>query len=173
MQHSEEKEHICPVDNEGLCDDCPCHKDPYQVEKKWNANNKNCSKCDSKHICVECVCPKCHTVDLDTMVCGCSPSQKLKEDTLDNLVRDFTTVIPKSKSEVRRRIQEYVTSELQSLMEEIEKLPTRKEYDGNNLESACRAYHIGAENWDEILRLEDGQELFKETVLTLLTQHMK
>lgn len=33
---------------------------------------------------------------------------------------------------------------------------TGKEYDGNDLNSACQFYSIAAENWNEIIRFENG-----------------
>lgn len=43
-----------------------------------------------------------------------------------------------------------------------------EEYDGNNLESACDAYCMAAENWAEIIRYENGRMSYRSEVIELI-----
>ena len=38
-------------------------------------------------------------------------------DEIDSMVRDFTSIVPRSKSEVRRRIQEFAAKEVEAFRE--------------------------------------------------------
>lgn len=43
----------------------------------------------------------------------------MKEQTIDAMVRDFTSVVPRSKSELRTRIEELLAEERSELAEKI------------------------------------------------------
>ena len=46
--------------------------------------------------------------------------REMKKENLNEMVRDFCSVVPKSKSEVRERIQSLLTSFKSELLKEIE-----------------------------------------------------
>ena len=45
----------------------------------------------------------------------------------------------------------------------------RHSYDGNNLRDAADYYNIGAQDWTEIIRLEDGHNLATNSILSALS----
>lgn len=63
----------------------------------------------------------------------------------DKIIPFIKEQIQKAKEEERARIQGF-----------IEGMKLKKDYDGNDLKTACDEYCIGAENWTEIIRYEDG-----------------
>ena len=81
-------------------------------------NKKNCSKCDDKHVCVECVCDDCGTCDLATMTCKCPPmdtnnwKEKLADLTCDSDREYFVeSLLAQQKQQIaeeeRKRINQY------------------------------------------------------------------
>lgn len=56
----------------------------------------------------------------------------------------------RGKKEERTRIKDIIRLEV--IREQS------KQYDGNNLESACDHYAIAANSWEEIIRYEDGHD---------------
>lgn len=58
--------------------------------------------------------------------------------------------------------------ELYRKLEALKPRNNKKPYDGNDLNSACDHYHIGADDWYEILRLEEGIERGLEKAQSLL-----
>lgn len=127
---------------------------------KLNQPQRNGPKCTcNNHYGQECWCPKCHSTttptDCTTMknentsctVANCTlcngsitPTDwEGKQDTYDEFMRDVCSVVPKSKSEVRRRLYALI----QQAKEE-----SRKEYDLRNKEMllvAHRVYEKGIE----------------------------
>jgi hypothetical protein len=64
--------------------------------------------------CIYCGLKKCnHTEKIE------EKGTSWEEDTVDEMVRDFTQVLPRPKSEVRRRIQNKLIQEREALLKEI------------------------------------------------------
>lgn len=75
--------------------------------------------------------------------------KRIKE--LDAMVRDFTQVVPRSKSEVRQRISDYAQQQVQEAVEAILKNATMAEFTPYDVARAVRVEDI-------------------ETILSILTQ---
>lgn len=77
-----------------------------------------------------------------------------------NEVKSFiTSLLKKKDEEVIKKIDEAI--------EDNRKV--RNNYDGNELESACKYHRIKALNWDEILRYEQGKDKALDDLKSLLT----
>lgn len=82
-------------------------------------------------------------------------------------ISECSDVMPDSLSEHKNRIynacldivdifMDKISQRDTALIEELEGKRPKKDYDGSDLNSACEKYHMGAQNWSEILRYEDG-----------------
>lgn len=60
-------------------------------------------------------------------------------------------------------------SRIVKLLEGKKKEFSRNNYDGDDLNSACNFYRIGALNWCEILRFEDGANKVLDFLLSEIT----
>lgn len=111
---------------------------PKEEKKSWNAKEKNCSKCDSKHICVKCVCQECGTVNLDTMICGCRPKEEWKEDTILNCLV-WAGDESSAKKEVIEYIESLLAAERARIAERVKEFPsvTNEGEWFNGYKSAC------------------------------------
>lgn len=72
--------------------------------------------------------------------------------------------------------EDFITDEITSLLSKLEaearkKQTNRKNYDGNNLESASDYYEIGAKTWDEVIRYENGYNQALSDILSLLQSY--
>ena len=86
-------------------------------------------------------CPNCE-------LGGEKPSKEL-----DEMVRDFTQVVPRAKSEVRSRLLAYRNT----ILEEVKKIEIDK------------AHTYASENAEIYRAFDDGQESFKQKILRVLT----
>ena len=60
----------------------------------------------------------------DSMICEacgehCEEEKENWEDSIDEMVRDFTSVIPRAKSEVRERITNLLSNQKKEILEEV------------------------------------------------------
>lgn len=69
----------------------------------------------------------------------------------------------------RREERGLLINELRKQVKRLEITRINRKYDGDDLEGACKAYSIAAENWAEIIRYEDGYNVAILEVLSLLT----
>jgi hypothetical protein len=63
------------------------------------------------------------------------------------------------------------SSLLQTIESEIEGEKPKRDYDGNNLESACDKYHIAADSWTEIIRFEDGMNHALDSAKAIISKY--
>ena len=62
----------------------------------------------------------------DSMICEacgehCDEEKENIEDSIDEMVRDFTSVIPRAKSEVRRRLTDLLSTQKKEILRQINK----------------------------------------------------
>lgn len=72
-----------------------------------------------------------------------------QEESIDTMLRDFCSVVPKSKSEVRRRIENLLSLQARELQEKIEKILNQK-----------------------IIKEESYEETIKQDVSSLLSSYI-
>jgi hypothetical protein len=61
--------------------------------------------------------------------------------------------------------------QLEEIESEIEGEKPKRDYDGNNLESACDKYHIAADSWTEIIRFEDGMNHALDSAKAIISKY--
>jgi hypothetical protein len=90
------------------------------------------------------------------------PEKKLSEEEMWDELRlkqachceDCEKTIKSFLRQSNRRAREAALGEAVGIVKDRKK----PDYDGNDLQSACNFHRIGAQNWTEIIRLEEGME---------------
>lgn len=87
---------------------------------------------------------------------------------------DGETMTVESLNPIKELIKQIRNSDIERVEREIEQL-TKKyskkgNYDGNELHTAEDYYGISAENWNEVIRLEDGARSALSDVLSIIKQ---
>lgn len=93
----------------------------------------------------------CH----DEIICGVD---------MDNIDEELKLFLKSSLQNTYTQAREETIKEILEMIEGEKITKANRGYDGNNLESACQKYYIGAENWTEIVRFEDGHNEALQTL---------